>query len=485
MRVSPSSRATLAFLGLIVGGAACGSLATSSAGAGAATTAPGGSAGGSAATSSDACTSVDAGIGGGFPFPVVSYSGGLLVTAPRVVTVTFTGDAMAAELTQMGDALASSTYWNEIRPGFFGAGDSTCVGDGPRGTSVVLGASPAASYTDSDVPGGASTLKTWLSGLITDHTLPAPDANTIYALYFPPTTSISFAGGQSCQDFDGYHEALTVGSQTVIYAVIPECAAPVMTPEITTLQNTTITTSHEVIESATDAVVTPTTGGYYLDFNDEDVLGWNDVLGGEVADLCVDVFGLGQDETSDGTFTVQRIWSIPRATAGKNPCVPIPAGEVYFNVWPSATVLVMDVGESRTVTLQALADGAMPAWMVLAEDFTDATAGTTYLTFSIAGGATDDAGTAETTMASGDTAQLTVTLVADPGQTPNGEADGAVVSANNTDAAKVTAAHFWPFIALTPAEAALEGLTMERRRSARPHRLAHARGRHPLFNLAR
>jgi hypothetical protein len=68
-------------------------------------------------------------------------------------------------------------------------------------------------------------------------------------------------------------------------------------------------------------------------------------------------------------------------------------------------------------------------------------------------------------MQSGDKMVLTITLTADPANAPNGEADGVIVSANGT-ATTATAAHFWPFIVLTPAEAADAGIMMMARRNA-------------------
>jgi hypothetical protein len=59
-------------------------------------------------------------------------------------------------------------------------------------------------------------------------------------MYFPSTTTIDQGGAKSCSDFDGYHSAMIMGSQTVYYAVISECPAP-QSPPITNLQNTTLT----------------------------------------------------------------------------------------------------------------------------------------------------------------------------------------------------------------------------------------------------
>jgi hypothetical protein len=385
------------------------------------------------------------------------------------VSVVFAGETDGPSLAAFGDALASTCYWDVIRAGY--CEGSTCVGDGPSGTTIQLSTPAAASYTDPAVGGG--TLQTFLQGLITAGTVPAPGANTLYMLYFPASTSIDMDGSKSCRDFDGYHGNFQVGSQNVDYAVIPECAAPMMTPQITTLQNTTITGSHEAIEASTDGDYM----GFYLDLNQESTFGWNDVQGGEVADLCVDPFLLGLDEFTENGFVVQRSWSVTNATAGKNPCVPIPQGEVYFNAFPKDSVLVMDVGASKTIEVDALADGTMPAWTVLPQDWTDPT--TQYLSYSIAGGTTGDGGPS-IQMASGDKIMLTVTLLADPTNTQNGEADGVIVSANAIDPDDVTAAHFWPFVVLTTATANDAGITMMKR----AHH-SHARGRGQLTSRPR
>jgi hypothetical protein len=393
----------------------------------------------------------------------VTYQGGTLITAPKVVTVTFGMDPLATQLDAFGASLASSSYWDAIRAGYCGNGN-TCIGDGPMGTSVALMTPPAANYTDSTY-GAASTMIPFVQGLITGNIVPAPDANTIYVLYFPATTTITLDGTTSCQGFVGYHNSLMMNGQEVFFAVVPECPPPAMTPPITLLQNTTLTASHEVMETASDG--SSASFGFYLDMGKPASWGWYDVQGGEIGDLCVDNFYLGLDEVQEGAFTVQRIWSMTNAAAGKNPCVPIPAGEVYFNAFPTVSVVVVDVGKSKTIEVAALADGPMAPWTVLAQDWTDPVK--QYVSFSIAGGTDTDAGP-EIQMKSGDTVKLTVTLLADPGNTPGGEADAVLVSANGPPNT-ATAAHFWPFVVLTTAEAQDAGVTMMKRvKRGRPAR---------------
>jgi hypothetical protein len=101
-----------------------------------------------------------------------------------------------------------------------------------------------------------------------------------------------------------------------------------------------------------------------------------------------------------------------------------------------------------------------------------------YLSFSIAGGTDTDAGP-EIQMKSGDTIKLTVTLLADPANTAGGEADAVLVSANGPSNT-ATAAHFWPFVVLTTAEAKDAGVsTMKRARPARAWE--HSAARRPRW----
>jgi hypothetical protein len=403
--------------------------------------------------------------GGGTPaivLPQVVYKGGPLLTAPSLVTVTFSGDPLSADLQSFGRSVTSSAWWDTIRAGYC-ASNGVCVGDGPPGAFVELPAAPASSYTDSD-QGGPSSLQDWLAGAITSGALPAPDAgpvsNTLYVIYLPATTTVTFEGIRSCVDggFIGYHNSMTVGSQELAYVIVVECAP--MPPPVasvrqpTLLESTTITASHEIAEAATDPSVTKT--AYYLEVTRTSTWGWMDVTGGgEIADLCVDPFGLGQDRTVDGTFTVQRIWSNASAAARLDPCNPAPSGEGYFNAAPRESLFVLDVGGSATFGVDAFADQTMSNWTLSVQDWSESTTAS-YLAFSIAGGKDTDAGP-EIQVHDGSTVQVTVTLLRDPGALSTGEADGALVSASRGGAGGVTA-HWWPFVVMSKADAADAGL---------------------------
>jgi hypothetical protein len=402
------------------------------------------------------------------PFPQVVDQGGPILTNPQIVTVTFPGDSMTAELQSFGETLEASTWWSTVTTGYCEGSGGACIGQGSAAKNVVFSSAPASSYTDSE-EGGSSTLREWLVDSLSSGALPAPEAgsvsNTIYVIYFPTTTTIQLDSLKSCVQFDGYHGAANYGSQQIPYAVIPECSGPGAgnVPPITTLQNTTITASHEIVEATTDPSDTQT--AYYLDYTSatpagtEDNLGWIAVEGGgEVADICIDPFLLDQDETAEGSFTVQRIWSNAHAAAGLDPCNPVPSQEVYFNAAPSQSYFVLDVGASVTFQVNAFSTAARDGWTLTMQDWSDlgSTTAPTYLGFSIEGGMAS--GDGETiAVNNGTTVNVTMTLETDPSNLSTLEAVGSVITFAGTPT-KPTAAHFWPLVVLTPSAAGDAGL---------------------------
>ena len=399
-------------------------------------------------------TKLEGGFVEGFhaPFPQIPYQNGGEILAPQLVTVTFQGDPFTEQLVAFGQTVEESMWWTTVTAGYCEGKGGSCISAGAAPTSVVYPGTPAKSYTDSTL-GGPSSLKTWLAASIMSGDLPAPApgdiSNTLYLLYFPASTLISLDGASGCDNAGGYHAAMMYEGQQVAYSVISECAGAGMgVPPITTLQGTTITASHEIIEAATDP--SDITTGYYLNLNDPSTYGWNDIEGGEVADMCVDVFGFDQDEWNEGGFTVQRIWSNAQAAAGLDPCAPITTENVYFNAAPIQSYFVIDVGSSLTFEVDAFSVGARDSWTLTAQDWSDY-AKNPYLTFSIVGGTVDKNLGDIITVNNGSRVQIKMTLEQDPGNSYNGEADGAIISFTG-DMTKAPAS-YWPFIVMSPADA--------------------------------
>ena len=104
--------------------------------------------------------------------------------------------------------------------------------------------------------------------------LPPSDLNTLYMIYFPADVTITLDGLTSCQSFGAYHfakRADKLHATNVFYTVEPECNSG--------LSYLTYAASHEFAEAVTDNIPTP---GNVPDYPQA----WNDVNGGEAADLC-------------------------------------------------------------------------------------------------------------------------------------------------------------------------------------------------------
>jgi hypothetical protein len=129
----------------------------------------------------------------------------------------------------------------------------------PRNTSLDL--------TDADI-------QRELSHQIRTGALPLNDLNTLYMVYFPANVTIDLDGLTSCRSFGAYHFAKRsdrLHPTNLFYTVEPECNSG--------FGFLTFAASHEFAEAVTDNIPTP---GNVPDFPQA----WNDVNGGESADLC-------------------------------------------------------------------------------------------------------------------------------------------------------------------------------------------------------
>ena len=63
-----------------------------------------------------------------------------------------------------------------------------------------------------------SAIQDLLQQLIANDTVPQPDADTLYFVFLPTGVSVTQGGSVSCQQFCGYHDAM---SGNVFYAVMP------------------------------------------------------------------------------------------------------------------------------------------------------------------------------------------------------------------------------------------------------------------------
>jgi hypothetical protein len=305
------------------------------------------------------------------PPQVVTY-GGPTLSAPKLVPVYFANDdtAFTAKLTTFMSKLGASAFWLPA-VGEYGVGAISSA------TPIQLTDNAPASIDDADI-------QTWIAAKIDDATLPAPDANTIYAIYYPDGTTVTLGqNGTSCQDFGAYHDNITYKTSDVAYAVMPRCSG--WGPS--TLDTTTSAASHEFIEASTDPY--PQTNGAYTQVDDDHIL-WEFVLGGgETGDMCAQ-FSASYVTPPDLGFMVQRAWSNASAKAGHDPCQPSDKTP-YFNAMPVLTDKIdiggqgttkgvhIPIGSSATIEVDLFSDADTGGpWTVSAAD----TSGAGSITFA-------------------------------------------------------------------------------------------------------
>jgi hypothetical protein len=341
--------------------------------------------------------------------PQLQNLGGAVMSAPHIIPVFFPNDPNEADLLAFTKAFPTSS--------FFAANTAEYgVAAGNTAEAVDITEAPAKSLDD-------TAIQTWIGAQIDaktpgfDGTI---DSNTLFVLYYPQTTTISLSsgGGQnatSCQSFGGYHDSFTHGGIDIAYAVVPRCPG-FAGKGMSVVDVTTGSASHEILEAATDPH--PQTLPAYGQPDDAHLF-WEFLLGGgENGDMCAQFPDSFVKDPGVG-FTVQRSWSNKAAAAGRNPCVPAPAGEVYFNSAVKlpdvfdfgqgfkSPAITLPVGGSKTVEVDLFSEAKTSGpWTVEAFDESSFGGGPSSLDF-----AWD-----RTTGVNGEKLHLTVTLNSKPQQ---------------------------------------------------------------------
>jgi len=303
----------------------------------------------SSAAGGDASSGDTGGSGGGEPQPIpypaphpsmpeIPKHGGSVLHDPVIVTVTFPGDPLEGYLQTFDDAIGQTPWWTAAN-GEYGVGAAT------GGAHVVLTEPAPDTITDSGI-------RQWLAAKVVDGTLPEPTDQTIFALYYPSSTTITLdvaGGGVSCNDFGAYHFNTNVTTATntkvnTAYAVMPRCGGG--------QEELTVSASHEFAEAATDphpgsslAYVLTTDGA------------WNPA-GGETADMCEFVSGV-----QEGDYYVTRVWSNKNAKIGQQPCVPVPpdpANLPYYNAGIVNEELDASPGDTVTTDVDCYSFDKLP-----------------------------------------------------------------------------------------------------------------------------
>ncbi len=348
--------------------AGCGGTVEESSGSGTTTTTPAGGSGGTGGmTVTDTGGMGGAGGAGGsggstngmpsdvYPAPhsappkVISF-GGPVLESPKIVPIFFSNDDpnFTASVIDFTNKVGATAYWaaNTVE---YGVGPATGL------PAVVSPEAPTGTIDD-------AAIQTWLAGKLNsdDPAFPAPDANTLYAIYYPAGLKVTLTSqGQvshSCTEFGGYHANITLdaahGGMDVAYAVMPHC--PGFNGQ-TALETMTSTASHEYLEAATDPF--PYTDPAYAQVDNAHIYWLFALGGGETADMCAqqDASFYQFDELP---YMVQRSWSNKAAKAGDDPCVPAIPGSVYFNSAPNfLDNITLNLGQPVTLKGAKIAVG--------------------------------------------------------------------------------------------------------------------------------
>ncbi len=236
--------------------------------------------------------------------PHLSYYGGHVLRAVRVVVVVWGSGTYLSQVTRAGtpniatffDGIARSPYLDWLRE------YDTPTEHIRRGSLVGRYRIVPAAADDRNTVDDVANIRPELVAQIRAGHLPAPDPNTVYALFFRNGQVVTQGGGDSNTAFCAYHHTVRFSTtRTIRYAVLPATAAGSHCGHSTAFGNLTTAASHELVEAITD----PDVG---LARRLGPPLSWYDALYGEIGDICHGLQTLVQG--ADGrSYVVQRQWS--------------------------------------------------------------------------------------------------------------------------------------------------------------------------------
>jgi hypothetical protein len=266
------------------------------------------------------------------PLPALERGQGRVLQAPRLVTVTFAGYELQAEAEAFGSFLAGSQWLRTIGAEYgVGAGSSTAIrlSDKPPPTL------------------DANSLNALLAARIADGTLPPPDGNTLYVVYTSTLTWFLQQGGLICPGGSGHVQGVGATAQGTPFPWIvgADCFGD--------LDDLVLDVSLAVADAVTD----PFLDSYRLPVP---------APASAPQQLGAGAACLGTAPAAEGSYKLARSYSSQAASAGKNPCLPVVAGEVFYSVSASpALVQEAAAGSTVTVDLTGWSDAAIDSWVLI------------------------------------------------------------------------------------------------------------------------
>ena len=247
----------------------------------------------------------------------LTYYGGPVLSAVNVVKVNYGSGTYPSYVSGTGAGTMSAFYKQVVVSPLFTwlNGDyktpTQTIGTGSFSGDFPI--TPAAANNGATIDD--TRIQAELIAQINAGHLPAPTANTYYAIHFPKGKKITQGGSPSCASggFCAYHGTIkrtgTPGGY-VFYGVLPDNSAgsgcDTGCGTSTPFNNWTSVASHELIEAVTDA-------GVGLASTYASPLAWYNKTYGEIGDICNAQQGTftGKDGV---VYTIQKEWSNSTST---------------------------------------------------------------------------------------------------------------------------------------------------------------------------
>ncbi len=298
----------------------------------------------------------------------VQYYGFGVVSNPQVWVIFWTSAVDATTQQKIGsfyEAVTNSEIFDwmvEYDTEGWSPGTNQRIGRGVFAGSYVINPTTTSSKSVSD-----GDIETELKSQFDNGTLPQPDDNSLYMVYFPAGYTITQSGGDaSCTKFCAYHDTFTYSGQDVYYGVFPDlatggCQNGCMAAS-TAFDSLCSASTHELIETVTDAEVGLTDisftyiGPEYAWDSQQPASGQN--AGNEVGDICNQMTGQITSVIDGEEYTVQQIWSRSALACGTD----FVWTDADYQFYAGETLVILAPGTSASIPLtQNVTAGAPPA----------------------------------------------------------------------------------------------------------------------------
>jgi hypothetical protein len=248
------------------------------------------------------------------PLPQIVNLGGTVMKSPKIVPIVYQTDGYELQIGQFIYQFAGSSYFtNAVKE--YGVGPATA-------TSIFEITGPPPSTIDD------FQIQALLSTRIGKNGWPAADNDTIFTIFFPQQTQVTYPNvGTSCVKFWSYHSEMPLdGGGKAAYAVIPRC------PKLfgwTGFDVVTARAANAIINATTNPFPVTSPGWGVID---DDHFAWTILPGPGPASLCQ--WERQGYQALVGGYIVHSTWSNLLAKTDQNPCAPQHAMDPYFNAAP-------------------------------------------------------------------------------------------------------------------------------------------------------